>query len=188
MPKRLTYHPIAVWRLFRINKLIKNVRGLSTIRLNVGCGNDFKAGYINCDQFGDNVDVILAIRELPFRDNSADLLEMHHALEHVPTSMVISILEECKRVLKPSGYFILSVPDLESCFKLFLRSSYKTQFSTIIQMIYGSQEHEGMFHKTGFTNERLENLLNDIGFEILFLVDSVKIRPTPSLLCVSQKR
>jgi hypothetical protein len=55
------------------------------------------------------------------------------------------------------------------------------------KMIYGSQEHEGMFHRSGFTEKSLESLLRKFGFEIMLKYSSFPNRSTPSLCVIAVK-
>ncbi len=45
---------------------------------------------------------------LPFPDNSFDLVALFDTVEHIPDE--IGVFEECRRVLKPGGKLIVSVP------------------------------------------------------------------------------
>lgn len=50
--------------------------------------------------------------ELPFGDASFEVVAMHQALEHMPDPR--RVLEEARRVLKPSGMLVVVGPNLES--------------------------------------------------------------------------
>jgi predicted SAM-dependent methyltransferase len=175
------------FKVWQIHKIMEKIQRLSTICLHLACSNDLKPGYINADRFYPEVDVRMDICDIPFKNNSIELIEMHHALEHLPLESVSYALIECRRVLKQHGFLFISVPDLKACMRAFLRASYKIQYDSIIKMIYGSQEHEGMFHKSGFTAKKIEYLLTDIGFKIIKLETGIRMRPTPSLVCVAQR-
>lgn len=175
------------FKVWRINNQIKKVKRLCNICMNLGCGSDVKTGYINGDRYNHDADVIMNAHEIPSQTNRVELIEMHHVLEHLSQNDVILTLNECKRVLKPNGFLILSVPDLEACLKLFLKSPYDVQFGSIIKMIYGSQEHDGMFHKSGYTSRRLKYLIENVGFKILSMEKNIRTRPTPTLISIAAK-
>jgi len=50
---------------------------------------------------------------LPFPDASVDFLYSSHFLEHLYRVEVLALLQEARRVLKPTGIFRICVPDLE---------------------------------------------------------------------------
>lgn len=51
--------------------------------------------------------------QLPFGNNTFDLVFASHVLEHVPWYRVPSALEEVHRILKPGGEFEVYVPDFD---------------------------------------------------------------------------
>ena len=55
------------------------------IKLNLGCGSDYRRGYINADRVRGRVDVVLDLNVLPypFSDNTVDEILLRHVLEHV---------------------------------------------------------------------------------------------------------
>jgi hypothetical protein len=54
-------------------------------------------------------------------------------------------------------------------------------------MIYGSQEHAGMFHKNGFTPGRLAGVLRPFGLDQEWSYRGYPRRPTPSFIAVARK-
>jgi SAM-dependent methyltransferase len=99
-----------------------------------------------------------------------------HTLEHLFAHEVPLALCECKRVLKPDGFAIFMCPDLESVAEHLTKYgldqiAYTSAAGpiTALDMLYGHQASVSrgrfsMAHKTGFTAERLGNLLLDAGF------------------------
>lgn len=51
-------------------------------------------------------------QDTPFKDNSFDLVLLHHVLEHVEDDR--ALLKECARILKPDGSLIVGVPNEDS--------------------------------------------------------------------------
>jgi hypothetical protein len=51
-----------------------------------------------------------------------------------------------------------------------------------MKMLYGSQEHAGMFHKSGFTSTTLPELFREVGFQTIVDFTPFPKRSTPSLL------
>lgn len=80
-------------------------------KLNLGCGEDKKEGYINVDWSPlPKPDVVHDLNKLPypFEDNSIDLIEAFHVLEHLDTPFVI--MKEFHRILKVGGTLHVKVP------------------------------------------------------------------------------
>ena len=171
-----------------IQEYLDRIKRSSHTAINLGCGDHLREGYINCDWFNPNAEIQVDIRKISARIDRADLIEAHHALEHLSFNDSLAALEDWFRVLMPGGYLVISMPDFEACLELFLRSSEAERWNNAIKMIYGSQEHEGMFHKTAFTPDRLRVLLANSGIECRLLARGYPKRPTPSFLYVGQKR
>jgi SAM-dependent methyltransferase len=80
-------------------------------KLNLGCGEDKKDGYINVDWSPlPKPDVVhdLNVLPYPFTDNSIDLIEAFHVLEHLDKPF--AIMKEFHRILKVGGVLHVKVP------------------------------------------------------------------------------
>jgi predicted SAM-dependent methyltransferase len=108
-------------------------------------------GYINTD-IGD-----LSM----FADKSVEEIYSSHTLEHVSKREVIPVLKEWRRVLRPGGLLVIEVPDLAWVCQNWLR---RLTDDWHMDAIFGSQDDEGQYHKTGFTVEILQRDLKAAGF------------------------
>lgn len=61
-----------------------------------------------CDLFRSDVDVQADITDLPFADGDFDAIICSHVLEHVPDDA--QAMRELRRVIKPTGWAVISVP------------------------------------------------------------------------------
>ncbi len=140
---------------------VKNHAG---IILHLGCGGNYRPGYINIDLFDLTVaDMGVHVAFLPFEANSIRMIKAYHLLEHFDWVEVKYLLNEWFRVLENGGGVIFEVPDLESTIRqLATQKDIQSQTSTL-QWIYGVNE-SGMRHKTGFTYQILYNFLSSVGF------------------------
>lgn len=68
------------------------------IKLHLGCGNDRKEGYLNCDLSPEvKPDKIINLeKKLPFKDNSVDEILIYHTLEHITN--FIPLMHEFHRI------------------------------------------------------------------------------------------
>ena len=84
------------------------------IKINMGCGwRDFGKDWIHIDGGDyphlDSKDIF----NLPYEDNSVDLIYASHVIEYFNREEVKDVLNEWIRVLKPNGKLRLAVPDFE---------------------------------------------------------------------------
>lgn len=80
-------------------------------RLNLGCGTFKKEGYVNLDCYSNlSPDVAhnLNIFPYPFENNTFDLIEADHVLEHLNDPF--GAMKELHRILKPGGKLVIKVP------------------------------------------------------------------------------
>lgn len=98
-----------------LKKIMPKRGGL--IKLNVGCGTDYKKGWINIDNNSDNnikkLDLNWDLRKpLPFADDSVDYIFNEHFIEHLTIDESQAIIKDLMRVLKPGGVLRIAMPDL----------------------------------------------------------------------------
>ena len=108
-------------------------------------------------------------------DESAEHIYASHLLEHLPYTEIKDILALWKRKLAPGGLLTINVPDLAwGCAQVLryasgqMLSGYFYEFDGehgLLSVLYGSEAHEGEFHKAGFVDRYLEELLVELGFE-----------------------
>ena len=85
---------------------------MEKIKLHMGCGSNILKGYINIDINNPKADLNSDCTNLPYKDNSVDVIESYHMIEHVTPQMAKNIIKESKRVLKPGGIFIIECPNV----------------------------------------------------------------------------
>ena len=83
------------------------------MKLNLGSGNNKKSGYINVDKFG-HPDIVQDLETFPwpFEDNSVELIELNHVLEHLGATPAIylGIWKEMYRICQPGASIQINVP------------------------------------------------------------------------------
>jgi predicted SAM-dependent methyltransferase len=154
-------------------------------KLNIGCGKYPLAGYTNVDLLGP-ADIIGDFWQIIYPVLDAwDEVRADHWLEHQPIAKTGQALSRMKDWLKPGGLLRIEVPDMD----LVLQGV--TGPVSLMWAIYGSQEHEGAFHKSGFTAKSLRNLIRATGFHDVnveaFLSDHPMRKGFPCLLATARK-
>jgi predicted SAM-dependent methyltransferase len=176
------------------------------IRLNLGCGGRPLPGYINIDmdtleelkvrypteKFPEGIEVYqYDIFNLPFSDDSVAEIRADSLLEHLSFLEERKLFYEVKRVLRPGGIFVFSVPDFEDTVELWLKAkddwkdffrndpeaiaqqhwfgqySYSTEnrWGYLTASIFGPQNSEGQFHKNCYTVPKIRAILHRLDFE-----------------------
>jgi SAM-dependent methyltransferase len=159
------------------------------IVLNVGCGyplNQRLHPHFQAPQWRElrldidpavRPDIVCSITEMtPLGDGSVDAIWSSHNLEHLYRHEVPQALAEFLRVLKPGGFALLNLPDLQKVAELIAGDGLETEAYrspsgpiTPLDMLFGhgaslAQGHLFMAHKTGFTVTTLDRALAEAGF------------------------
>ena len=80
------------------------------MKLHLGCGNDYKKGYVNCDISKEvKPDKIVNLeKKLPFKDDSVEEIIANHVFEHVTN--FIPLMHELYRVCKKGAIIKIKTP------------------------------------------------------------------------------
>lgn len=100
----------------KIKQFLKGRKG--PLMLNIGCGTDYKKGWVNVDNNSDNniekLDLNWDLRNpLPFEDNTVDFIFNEHFFEHLEVEEARAAMKDLMRILKPGGVMRVAMPDLE---------------------------------------------------------------------------
>jgi SAM-dependent methyltransferase len=106
--------------------------GSEIIKLNLGCGEDYRQGFINVDWSNavkNDKQWDLSKFPWPFPDLYADEIHMIDSLEHIADTH--TAVSEVYRILKPGGLFVCWVPYAKSdgAFQALEHQSYFTEKS-----------------------------------------------------------
>ncbi|MCK5020882.1 MAG: methyltransferase domain-containing protein [Candidatus Peribacteraceae bacterium] len=139
------------------------------MRLHLGSGNQIFENYINIDYkplYG--VDVQADIRQLPFKDNSIELIETYHTFEHIPRQEVASTLSDWFRILKLNGILIIEMPDFNQNCRDYLDAIEREDWDGAnFQLAYifgGDTSASEDAHRWGYDLLRLAYYLYSAGF------------------------
>lgn len=111
-------------------------------------------------------------RNIPYDDDSIDAVYSSHLVEHLGMKEVHVVLGEWYRILRKKGKIIINVPDIQWAARELLNQidgdhPISPVFNTpakVMEIFFGNQDHEGEFHKSGFTDKILHVCLSDAGF------------------------
>jgi ubiquinone/menaquinone biosynthesis C-methylase UbiE len=112
--------------------------------------------YVTTDLNSPLADVKADICNLPFEDNSYDVILCNHVLEHIPDDT--KAMQELYRVLKPSGFGVFQIPQ-----DLNRESTYEDNTITDKKEraeIFGQYDHVRIYGRDYFDK------LRSIGFKV----------------------
>lgn len=146
------------------------------LKLNLGCGQNIKNGWINIDLNG-QADLTLDLRRpLPFLADSCSVVYSEHFLEHLSyPDEVILLLQESYRILEVSGVFSAGVPDTEWPLRAYFEGARAEYFRLAKEKWHPKwcktkMEHinyhfrQGTEHKFAYDLETLKYILEKCGF------------------------
>lgn len=152
------------------------------VRLSLGSGGKPTPSYRCTDMYqAPNVEELIDQTTVPYKDATIHAIYSEHALEHAPGhSGAEKAIAEWARVMRHGGHVTIKVPDLEQCCLNFVRAEDRDAAQherfgprdwfkyTIygIQDITGDPHPEGQYHRTGFTQQSLQRILESHGFEV----------------------
>ena len=142
------------------------------LKLNLGCGHIPLDNYLNIDQRNlPGIDIVAQAVKLPFADGEIEEIFSAHFLEHFPQEeLKRSLLPYYFRLLKKGGLFRAVVPDAEAMMQAYKKGDY--EFEKLRNVTFGGQDYDGDFHFNMFTPTSLTEILTEIGFREIEVVES----------------
>lgn len=139
------------------------------IKLNLGCWTrNFGEDWVHID--GGTYPHIHShdIVNLPFEDESVDLIYASHVFEYFDREEGLDVLQKWFKKLKPGGILRIAVPDFESMAKLYTEK--KVPLQKFLGPLYGKMnmdENTVIYHKTVYDFDSLKSLLECAGFKYI---------------------
>jgi 2-polyprenyl-3-methyl-5-hydroxy-6-metoxy-1,4-benzoquinol methylase len=152
--------------------LIENIEGKKL--LDAGCGTGWFSKYafdrkaiVTSMDVGENLlsqvakkcdseRVVGSILEMPFEDNSFDIVVSSEVIEHTPDPL--SAIVEIFRVLKPGGTVILSTPNRLWFFSVWIANKLKLRPYEGLENWVGWYQLKRKFNNTGFKIEKMKGV------------------------------
>ncbi len=137
------------------------------IKLNLGCGEDKREGWINVDRFG-TPDVVHNLEQFPWpwEESSVEEIQMKHVLEHLgqQTDVFLSIMKELYRISAPNCRITIAVPHPRH--DDFLNDPTHVRAITMESIELFSLKNNQKWIASGASNSPLA-LYNNVDFEII---------------------
>tara|TARA_Y100000593_G_scaffold92396_1_gene183903 strand:+ start:3983 stop:4549 length:567 start_codon:yes stop_codon:yes gene_type:complete len=141
------------------------------LKLHLGCGDKHIPGFVNVDiQDSPAVDVLADVMELPYKENSVDLIYACSMLEHFGRNNNLKffrktcwtdVVKHWYTILKPGGKLYISVPDFEAVCIEYLENK---DINSILGITLGGQKNEEDLHGMLFDFKIISTELESIGF------------------------
>lgn len=132
------------------------------------------------------------MRPLPFPEGCFAAVYSSHLLEHLYHDQALALLRECHRVLRPSGFCRIVVPDLEAATRRYLQAKAAGDFNAANRMmeellVHDKGPRKGLLgayyrwtayhqHKWMYDASSLEQLFTAAGFRVARQVQCLESR------------
>lgn len=123
-------------------------------KLNLGCGEDIKEGYVNVDFHSHvNPDVVhdLNVFPYPFEENTFDLVDAFHIIEHLDKPFLV--MREMHRILKPGGMMHIKVPHFS---RGFTHPEHKSGFDVTFPYYFDRNFTKSGYYGIDFAHRKTE--------------------------------
>jgi predicted SAM-dependent methyltransferase len=136
---------------------------VTPLKLDIGAGAEPRGeDFVTLDQFAP-AHIKAPMWAIPLPDASVDEIWSSHALEHVACAKVSQTLKEWLRVLKPGARAIVQVPNFDYVARYWFTG---TDRAWAEQMVFGTQAHDGEFHKAAYTAATIKADMEAAGFTV----------------------
>lgn len=123
-------------------------------KLNLGCGEDKKQGYVNLDwspRYSPDIVHDLNALPYPFEANTFDLVEASHVIEHLDRPF--AVMNELHRILKPGGRARIKVPHFS---RGFTHAEHAHGFDVTFPTYFNPAYKTSGFYGSEFGLEKME--------------------------------
>jgi hypothetical protein len=137
-------------------------------KLNIGCGYDKRAGYLNVDMDPKCEPDLLIVNN----DYSAiptsyfEEVIAFDVIEHIPRAKTIGTLLDWNSYLVPEGRLVVQTSSILGVAQQLIKTPTFEHHFNWSSCLFGNQQHPGDFHFNGFTEQTLRVALIACGFQI----------------------
>ena len=124
-----------------------------------------------------HVDIVGSLEDLSqFSENSIEQIYASHVFEHVKIANCLKILKDIHRILEKDGKLLISVPDMDIIFRLFINPKATTNVKFLLmKMVFGGQVDNHDFHYFGWNYEFMVDFLAKANFSKFKRVESLEV-------------
>jgi predicted SAM-dependent methyltransferase len=142
------------------------------LKLHLGCGKrDFGPDWVHID--GANFPHVTShdIVNLPYANNSVDLIYACHVFEYFDRQEGLEVLKQWWTKLKPGGVLRIAVPDFGQMASLYIKGAY--QLDSFLGPLFGRMPSNDniIYHKTCYDFDNLSKCLTQAGFNTVARYD-----------------
>lgn len=137
-------------------------------KLNYGCGQDKRAGYLNVDMNPDcEPDVLVVDNDMSaLGRESFDEIVANDVLEHIPRTLTSQVLLDFADLLSDGGTMRLQTSSILAVADQIAKDDSFRGHYLWTHCLFGTQAHVGDYHLTGFTDTTLTVHLLAAGFDL----------------------
>ena len=137
-------------------------------KLNLGSGSNKIDGFINIDINEENKPDLVhdILTRLPYADSSCEEIVLFHTIEHIEKWKHKALFIEIRRLLVPTGLFILSYPEFSKICQFWLDNKYGDR-DFWEATIYGRQLFKEDYHVAAIDSTDLRVRLKEAGLNML---------------------
>jgi hypothetical protein len=114
------------WEKALMTEMCDKFSGKTNLKLNLGCGRNIKAGWLNVDfaERENKLDIVCDLsKEFPFEENSCSYIYSEHFIEHLEWLDGRTLIENCFNSLQDGGVFRIVFPDFENILKAYIHKN-----------------------------------------------------------------
>lgn len=136
-------------------------------KLNIGCGFDYRKGYLNIDFYNKAVaDKTMLAAALNLPEKHFKEIMANDVIEHLGYCETFFFLAKSYLLLRNNGTIVIKTPDIDKSIIQYNAAQSHEEKENILCWIYGTED-PGMHHKFCFPDELLKILLKKSGYTIL---------------------
>jgi predicted SAM-dependent methyltransferase len=142
----------------------------SSMKLNIGCGNDFRRGWLNVDcrrLYADGAEFLcrdIFGLEQHLEDGTATCILARDVLEYLPWREVDAMLALLGRKLRPGGVLSLRVPDGEQIARAYMAGTLTHHDAQ--RLLYGDQGYPEAALRSLWSAAVIQRRLEMIGLKV----------------------
>jgi predicted SAM-dependent methyltransferase len=155
-----------------------------TVKLNVGCGTDYREGFVNIDgsktlsKIDKVIDISTESLLSHFKEGTVDYILANDIIEHQFHWEAVRIMKDFHTLLRPGGKVEIRVPDAQ-----YIIRSWRFSLDKKLNLLFGGQDipqgrdaemdesrkkfPQYFCHKFGWTMKSMDKELRDIGFSVV---------------------